>query len=295
MATAENGARNIGERPTIEALRTRIRHLERGNEAGAAPLVCPPVCPVGLAAIDESLPAGGLSRSGVHEVAGPVEGRGDGAAMGFVLALAGRFAGMPETATTGGRIAIWIGPHDDLFAPALAPFGLNASALIRVRARGKGLLWALEEALRSGAAAAVVADCDGVDLTASRRLQLAAEAGRTPALLLRRRLMRHDGSDAGAAPIAAHTRWMVTSLGSIAETTAFGPVPGVGHAAWRLELVRSRGGRPGCWDVMWQGAGAGAGQGGDQNRGFSLRTARLGPIARQRTQPGATVTVAYAS
>ncbi|WP_366656672.1 hypothetical protein [Fodinicurvata sp. EGI_FJ10296] len=278
MAAAKNAQEKGAETGTIAALRARIRHLEHGEaDSGRHG-----VCPLGLSAIDESLPGGGISRVGLHEVAGPVDGRGDGAAMGFALALAGRFVGAGEAGAAKeigrSRIVIWVGPHDDLFAPALAPFGLAANALIRVKARGKALLWALEEALRSAAAAAVVAECDGVDLTASRRLQLAAEAGSTPALLLRRRLTRNDGSDAGAVPIAAHTRWLVTSLSSLPEMTPLGPVPGVGYSAWRLELVRSRGGRPGRWDVVWQGAGEGEGH------GFSLMPARmpsgqLGPVS----------------
>jgi hypothetical protein len=65
--------------------------------------------------------------------------------------------------------------------------------------------WALAEALRCPGVGAVIADGQGLDATASRRLQLAAETrDREPgglALLAR--------SDARDAPSWAHTRWQV--------------------------------------------------------------------------------------
>jgi protein ImuA len=249
----ESGSQCKNKADVVAALKARIRHLEQGDAGTAAA-----VCPLGLAPIDEALPGGGLTVNGLHEVAGPVEGRGDGAAMGFALALAGRFA-IPADAdvvrSSGDRrVTIWISPHDDLHPPALHAFGVAACSLIRAKAAGKALLWSVEEAVRSAAAAVVVMECEGLDLTASRRLQLASEAGRTPLVMLRRRLTRSDGGDAGAGPIAAHTRWMATSLHSQPEMTPFGPVPGVGSPVWRLALVRSRGGRAGSWDVVWNGS-----------------------------------------
>ena len=84
----------------------------------------------------------------------------------------------------------------------LAAFGLGPERLILVRAReGREVLWAMEEALGSGRAALVVGEVRRLDWTASRRLQLAAENGATPALLV-------NGGDHEAAP-GALTCWRV--------------------------------------------------------------------------------------
>ena len=69
--------------------------------------------------------------------------------------------------------------------------GLNASASIRRRlilvetAHRKETLWAMEEALRSGAPAAVAGVIDKLDLKSSQRLHLAATDAGLPLLLLR--------------------------------------------------------------------------------------------------------------
>lgn len=71
----------------------------------------------------------------------------------------------------------------DPFAPALAAHGLNLSRVLVVRAEAP--LWACEQALRSGACDAVVAWMERVPARALRRLQLAAEQGRSLAFLFR--------------------------------------------------------------------------------------------------------------
>jgi protein ImuA len=90
------------------------------------------------------------------------------------------------------------------------------------------LLGALEESLRCRGLAAVVGESEAVDLTQSRRLQLAAEAGGVTGILLRR-------SPAREASVAV-TRWQVWSA------TTLGDRP-----RWRLSLIRCRGGRTGDW------------------------------------------------
>jgi protein ImuA len=82
-------------------------------------------------------------------------------------------------------------------------------------------------------------EIETLDLTASRRLQLAAEAGGVTAFVLRRwRLVDRAARDA-AQPIAAVTRWRIASL------PAEGPA-GI-DLRWRVELTRCRGGKPGSW------------------------------------------------
>jgi len=69
------------------------------------------------------------------------------------------------------------------FAPALAAHGLNLARVLVARAEPP--LWAFEQALRSGACDAAVAWMQRVPARALRRLQLAAERGRTLAFVFR--------------------------------------------------------------------------------------------------------------
>jgi protein ImuA len=73
-------------------------------------------------------------------------------------------------------------------------------------------------------------------MTASRRLQLAAEEGGTLGVALRRWRRPAEAADFGQ-PTAARTRWRVSALPSAPL-----PVPGVGRARWLVELVRARAG-----------------------------------------------------
>lgn len=209
----------------VSALRARIAPLERPAapvEEGAVPLA---------PAIDAALPWGGLARAGLHEIlaADP------GAAGGFCAILLAR-------AAAGGRgPVLWIAPEPDAWPPGLARFGLSPADLILVRApRPEDGLWAMEETLRCTAVAAALLALREVDMTAARRLQLAAEAGGALGLLL-----RPDAEN--PAPIAALTRWRVTA---IAGTS--GSPHDLGDPRWQLDLLRCRAGRPGAWSVTWR-------------------------------------------
>jgi protein ImuA len=202
----------------------------------------------GLAAIDEALPGGGLDAAGMHEI---LDGDGatgtGGAATGFAAALAGR------RQRDSGRPIVWIAPrhdaHESLYLHGLATYGLAADALLVVRIPGRGrsaatqTLWALEECLRARSIGLVCAALDTLDLTASRRLQLAAAAGGTTGLLLR-------GGVTGAAPAlpptASLTRWRIASAPSAPCLAGDPCIP-----RWRVELLRARNGRPHQWLLEW--------------------------------------------
>jgi len=180
------------------------------------------VCPLGLPTLDEAL-EGGLPRGCLQEVIPADEGA---AAAGFAAFLLGRLARSTESG--GGRGVLWASLGEgDLHPPALAAFGLDPGAVILLSAPSPAeLLWAMEEALRSPALAGVVGEIDRLDLTAGRRLQLAAAAGGGVGFLL----LRADRP--AAAVSAAALRWRVGA----------GP-----DRAWHVELLRRRGGRPGAW------------------------------------------------
>src|SRR3984893_14438518 len=209
-------------RPEIEELRERIRRLERA--AGRRRLVLP----FGLKEIDRHLPGGGLALGALHEVAGGGPGAIDGAAAAlFAAGIAAR---------TRGKVLCCI-TRPDLFAPALAQAGLMPDRVIYVEAVDeKSVLICFEEGLRHGGLGAVVAEVARLSMTASRRLQLAAEGSGTIGLAIRRWRRPAEAAEFGP-PTGSVTRWRVSAL----PATPL-PVPGVGRARWQVELIRCRAG-----------------------------------------------------
>ena len=199
-----------------------------------------PAMRTGVAEMDSALPWGGLPR-GVHEIATPVA---DASGTGFAaILLAGRLG--PILWCRSRRLANESG---GLYGVGLARFGLAPERLILVEAdKQADLLWSMEEGLRAGKYASVVGEGAAPDLTASRRLQLAAESGDGVVLLL---------SEISAArpagrgvPLSCMTRWQAASVPT--ESEAGGP----GRPRWELELRRCRGGgRPQNWIVEWDDA-----------------------------------------
>jgi protein ImuA len=112
-------------------------------------------------------------------------------------------------------------------------------------------LWAIDAAARCSAAAAVVADGSGLDLAATRRLQLAAEAG--SALVL---CARPPGELECLS--AAATRWRVHCARLADENPSLNPSL---NPRWIVELLRCKGVRPKSevlrWTMEWKGAQGG--------------------------------------
>ncbi|MEP4885555.1 MAG: hypothetical protein ABJ215_04220, partial [Alphaproteobacteria bacterium] len=192
---------------------------------------------------------------------------------------------------TRARPIVWIaprtGPRESLYAPGLAGFGLDPSDLIAVRVPPGGdfaatALWAMEEALRAPTVGLVCAEIEAMDLTASRRLQLAAETGGGMGLLLRRDL-------AALPPTASVSRWRIAALpGGPPE---YSNLPGA--VRWQADLLRARGGRPRSWQLEWRDDGQDKPQ---TSGGFALvpplrdrslpaqpETADARPVAQRRT------------
>jgi protein ImuA len=216
-------------RPGIEELRERIQRF--GGAAGRRRLVLP----FGIQAIDRHLPGGGLALGALHEVAGGGNGAIDGAAAAlFTAGIAARARGK----------VLWCVLRQDLFAPAIAQAGLLPGRVIYVEAGNeKAVLACFEEGLRHGGLAAVVAEIARLSMTASRRLQLAAEGSGAIGIAIRRWRRQTEAADFGQ-PTASVTRWRVSALPSTQL-----PVPGVGRARWRLELIRCRAGESADFEV----------------------------------------------
>ena len=83
----------------------------------------------------------------------------------------------------------------------------------------------------------------GLSMTASRRLQLAAEGSGVMGIAIRH-WRRHPEAAAFGQPSAAVTRWRVSAVPSTPL-----PVPGIGRPRWWLELIRCRGGESAVFEV----------------------------------------------
>ena len=208
--------------PIVEELRERIQRLEGAVARRRT------VLPFGVKEIDRRLPEGGLALGALHEVAGGGNGAVDGAAAAlFTAGIAAR---------TRGQV-LWCVTRKDLFAPALAQAGLLPDRVIYVEASDeKSVLACFEEGLRHGGLGAVVAEVARLSMTASRRLQLAAEGSGTIGIAIRRWRRQTEAADFGQ-PTASVTRWRVSALPSTPL-----PVSGVGRARWHVELIRCRAG-----------------------------------------------------
>jgi protein ImuA len=152
---------------------------------------------LGEAAFDACLPGGGLDPAGLVELK-PGDHGDWPATLAFAACLTvRRQAGSldrrtdPGAARNAPKPVLWCttprftAEHGRLYGPGLAGLGLPPASVIMVDApREADALWALEEGLRSGGISLAVGLLKEVDLTPSRRLGLAASAGRTPGLLL---------------------------------------------------------------------------------------------------------------
>ncbi len=133
----------------------------------------------------------------------------------------------------------WILPQHQTSRPM--PRGLPPGVAERLHmveaGSGTDLLWATEEVLRSQAPGLVIAEPEKpLSLTAGRRLQLAAEAGRTTGLLL---ILEGQGSN------AAETRWKCDPLAGPADSTRH-----------RWGLIKNKMGTCGIWALHWDGTTA---------------------------------------
>lgn len=202
------------------------------------PVATPPsslagVLAFGMPVIDSWL-KGGLRRDGVHEFYVAPESE-PGAAAAVALLLGAR-------ACAGKRPLMWLRIAGGRsggrpYAPGLVEMGMNPDTVLLMEPPDlDALLIAGVESVRHGGASAVVLEVHGraprLDLTASRRLALAAERSGAIVLLVR----------SGAAPVssAAHSRWEVASAPSAALATN-----APGHPVFDLKLLRQRGGPDG--------------------------------------------------
>lgn len=211
--------------PSLACLKRQIEALGPsacGGERGRITL--------GLEALDARL-EGGLARGAVHEILPRTTGDATSASA-FCLMLAARTAGAQG-------ILAWIATDGQLrlggmpYGPGVAELGMDPDRLFLVTAPDElACLRAAGDAVACAGLAAIIVDIGDarrLDLTASRRLALAAERSGVTVLLLR------TGKSLIAS--AAASRWQIAAASS-------SPLPG--HAPGRtslcVSLIRHRGG-----------------------------------------------------
>lgn len=241
MQNAKGGLGEKGEKPFFDngLPITRREHARRIMAAGLGP--SGPSLPLNIEPIDARLPGHGLEPA-LHEIA-PADYRSGPAAWGFLLALAKSVAGKRSGPIFWPLAKNQYGSEYDFglpYGPGLKSFGFDTGDFIFARCTSQiDSLWAMEEALRAGGLTSVIgARTRKMDLTMSRRLQLAAEETHTPIFLLR------SMNDASLS--AARTRWRVLPLRAARDR--FGLMR---HARWHVALERARGGGIGEWVLEW--------------------------------------------
>ena len=215
--------------------------------SGSGPAVPAERVALGMAGADALL-GGGLRRDALHEAY--ADAREDAAA---ALALALLVAWLNYRQDTGQgyqRPIIWArelcGPSLP-YGPGLVELGIDPAMLtLLMLPDGRAVLRAALDSVRQGAAGAVLIELRGrqplLDLTATRRLALAAQASATMVWLVR--------GEAQPVPSAAQTRWRVAHAPAACADMEVGLAS---RPAFDLTLLRHRGGREGLqirmeWD-----------------------------------------------
>ena len=218
-------------------------HIERIETTGAA---APDRIALGHAEADAAL-HGGLAVGAVHEVF--AEGHQSAAATGFIAGLSAR--------VTARRPLVWVRQDfcdleaGTLSMSGLSELGLDPRCLVTVRASDvESALRTAADALACDALGAVVLEVWGqarqLDLVASRKLTLAAQASGVTGLLLR--------IAATPEPSTAETRWVVRAAHSPppSQWGALSPAAAWGAPCFDAELVRNRHGPTGRWIMEWK-------------------------------------------
>ena len=187
----------------------------RGKVATAARAVIS----TGFRELDRALPGGGWPLGAITEILVDGYGIGElGLLMPALEALTKEDPARPK------KWVAWIAPPFVPYAPALQQHGVNIDRLLMIHptSGGKSRLWAIEQAIRSGSSAGVLAWVAAADDVILRRLQLAAEEQGCWVLLFRPASARLQRSPAA---LRIHL------------------------SQARVEIVKCWGGRPGVVDI----------------------------------------------
>ena len=172
-------------RPLIDSLRHQIRKLETVRRADDSQVIS-----TGCPGLDQHLPnhgnGRGLATGTLTEWLAPASGCG----AELLSLLAAR------QATVNGGALVIVDPLNRFYPPAAAAWGINLENTIVLRGSSlSSLFWAIDQALRSPAVAAVWGKIDQVSERWLRRFQLSAEQSGAMGMFVRPASVQ--GSQAG--------------------------------------------------------------------------------------------------
>ncbi len=190
---------------------------------GTAASIARAVLPTGFDELDRALPGGGWPLGAITEIL--VDGYGIGE---LGLLMPGLSALTKADSAKPRKWIAWVAPPFIPYAPALQQHGVDVGRQLMIHPTpgSKNRLWAIEQVVRSGSSAGVLAWVAAADDVMLRRLQLAAEDQACWIVLFRPTDVRQQRT-----PAALRIRLSQTP------------------ASTRVEILKCRGGRPGVVDV----------------------------------------------
>jgi protein ImuA len=225
--------KELGNRAIIEQLQKQILALQ-GN-----PLPSEQKLAIGLGEMESAFPGKVFPRGVIHEL---ISNSSEDAACtsGFMAVILSKL--MQQ-----GGCCLWISttPRRSIFPPALKAFGIEPDRVLFMDTpKTKDTLWALEEALKCEALAAVVGELSELSFNDSRRMQLAVERSQVTGFMHRFRPKAFNA-------VACVTRWKITAL----QSSVSDLLPGLGFPKWKVQLLKVRGGNTGEWQIQWSPKG----------------------------------------
>lgn len=232
----------VAEAPAIEArlaqqalVKQLAREVQRIETSGTPSmgLATSSAFSTGCQALDRCLPGGGYDSGTVVEYLQAAIASG-----ATSLALTAAREAMAKT----DRFCLVVDWREQFYPPAAAALGIDLKRVVIVRPQTLAeRLWAIDQALRSPAIVAVIAEVEHMDDRAARRLQLAAERGGGLGLLVRGAAARHH-------PSWAAVQWLVRPLPQSACRSSGGQSSDGQladerwpHRQLEIELMRARG------------------------------------------------------
>jgi hypothetical protein len=195
VKATENGGRSLGPEgcteprdkventATLDALLARNPALWRGCEmAGQGDYGQS----TGYPALDDILPGRGWPRNAMIEIISSHWGMGE---LQLLIPLM-------RKVVAEGKWILWISPPYLLYAPALVQAGINTQQVLVVKLETscKDALWSMEKALQTESCGLVLAWQNWLSSRVMRRLQLAAENGKTLGVLFHHNISKRSQS-----------------------------------------------------------------------------------------------------
>ena len=174
---------NIADSPSIEELLNHNANLWRGCDMAGQGIHGRST---GYPQLDSILPGRGWPQKGLIEIISPQWGMGE---LQLLIPLM-------RSVIEQGHWILWISPPHLLYAPALVQVGISTDQVLVVNLETscKDALWSMEKALQTNNCGLVLAWQTWLPGKVLRRLQLAAETGKTLGVLFKNRDSKYSQS-----------------------------------------------------------------------------------------------------